>query len=137
VTYLSSTELAKRCDTTGIAADDIAAILTDIDSCINVALGITTNTTDAMTLAAIIPIANRMARMEFQYRRIEKMVDQVSAMSMAAQACAPLGISQPIMLTRQERAMLMDAWSSASANETAARRGVSSVYNTRTGRRIY
>jgi len=133
MTYLSNAEALKRADTGFLATDDLTAALTDIDSVINTCLGLTSNTTDAQTMATILPIAGRMIRMEVAMRKTDKMVDASASIQLAGQLAA-LGIATPIQLTQKERAMLLDAYQGSGAD--TGKSNVVMVYNTRTGRRL-
>jgi hypothetical protein len=134
MTYLSSTEAGKRAITANVAADNLTAMLTDIDSVINTYLGITSNTTDAQTLATIIPIAKRMLRMEIAMQMAERNVDATASIALSGQLAA-LGISDPIQLTNKERAMLDDCYYDSSPG--TGKKRVAGVYNTLTGDSIY
>ncbi len=132
--YLTDAAAGVRMITSGFAAADLAAAETDIDSVINTYLGITANTTDAQTLAVILPIAKRMLRMELAMRKSEQNVDATASIALSGQLAA-LGIADPIQLTRKEMAMLDDVWQDSKVDE--GKSNVVSVYNTRTGRRVY
>jgi hypothetical protein len=136
MTYLSSTEAAKRAITANVAADNLAAILTDIDSVINTCLEVTSNVADAQTLATILPIAKRMLRMEIAMQMAERNVDATASIALSTQLAA-LGIGDPIQLTNKERAMLKDAYSSAEMTAATAKKRVAGVYSTLTGDAIY
>lgn len=118
-----------------MAANDLTALLTDIDSVINTALGIEANTSHAQTVATILPIAKRMAKMEITIRMAEKAQDKSIVMDMMSQL-ASLGLTDPIQLTARERAMLIDAWSTNETGTTGKKR-ICGVYSTRTGLPIY
>lgn len=120
--------------TTNPTSTQLGDWITDASAVINAYLGITSDTTDTMVLARVLPIMKRMISMQFQLYRAETLQDPSTVLAIY-QSLAGMGISQPLQLTKIEKLDLDDVFQDVASTE--GKKHVAGVWNTRTGNRVY